>query len=79
MGFTEGQAKLMVEETFLGASMLLAASDRTPEELRKQVTSPNGTTMRAVAVLEDANLQDVFNKATAAALARAKELAEGNL
>ena len=79
MGFTEDQAKLMVEETFLGASMLLAASDRTPEELRKQVTSPNGTTMRAVAVLEDANLQAVFEKATAAALARAKEIAEGNL
>jgi pyrroline-5-carboxylate reductase len=79
MGFTAEQAKLMVEDTFLGASELLAVRDKSPEELRKQVTSPNGTTMRAVAVLEGANLKETFDKATAAALARAKEIAEGNL
>ena len=79
LGFTDEQAKVMVQETFLGASELLAVSGKTPEELRKQVTSPNGTTMRAVAVLESANLSATFEKATAAALARAKEIAEGNL
>ena len=79
MGFTHEQAQLMVHDTFLGASELLAASGKTPEELRRQVTSPNGTTMRAVAVLEDANLDELFGKATAAALARAKEIAAGNL
>ena len=79
MGFTEEQAKVMVHDTFLGASELLAASDKSPEELRKQVTSPNGTTMRAVAVLEEANLAQLFSRATAAALARAKEIAAGNL
>ena len=77
MGFSEADARLMVEETFLGASMLLAAADKTPEQLRAQVTSPNGTTMRAIAVFESANLQELFTKATGAALARAKELAEG--
>ncbi|MEY4453189.1 MAG: hypothetical protein RIT51_867, partial [Actinomycetota bacterium] len=79
MGFTAEQAKLMVNDTFLGASELLTASEKSPAELRKQVTSPNGTTMRAVAVLEDADLKATFDKATAAALARAKEIAEGNL
>lgn len=79
MGFTSEQAEVMVHDTFLGASELLASSGKSPEELRKQVTSPNGTTMRAVAVLEDAQLKETFDKATAAALARAKEIAEGNL
>ena len=78
MGFSPDDARIMVEETFLGASELLAASGKTPEELRRQVTSPNGTTMRAIAVFEDAQLEQLFTKATAAALARAKEIAAGN-
>jgi len=78
MGFSASDARMLVEETFAGASELLAASGKLPEELRAQVTSPNGTTMRAVAVLEDANLHELFANATAAALARAKEIAAGN-
>lgn len=78
MGFSAEDARMMVEETFLGASELLAASGKTPQELRRQVTSPNGTTMRAIAVFEDAALKQIFAKATSAALARAKEIAAGN-
>jgi len=78
MGFTNEQARMMVEQTFAGASELLHASGKTPQELRKQVTSPNGTTMQAIAVFEDADLHALFGKATAAALARAKEIAAAN-
>ncbi|MCP2370050.1 pyrroline-5-carboxylate reductase [Agromyces terreus] len=76
-GFTPEQAALMVQGTFRGASELLAASDVDPTELRRRVTSPKGTTERAVAVLEAAGLQGVFDEATDAALARARELAAG--
>ena len=76
-GFTPEQAALMVQGTFRGASELLAASDDDPAELRRRVTSPKGTTERAIAVLEEAHLQDVFDRATDAALARARELAAG--
>jgi pyrroline-5-carboxylate reductase len=41
------------------------------------VTSPKGTTERAIAVLEEAHLDEVFGRATDAALARARELAAG--
>lgn len=75
MGFDEPTAQLLVQQTFLGASELLAASGKTPQQLRAQVTSPNGTTMRAIAELEAAGIQKIFEKATAAALARAKEIA----
>ena len=76
-GFTPEQAALMVQGTFRGASELLAASGDEPAELRRRVTSPKGTTERAVAVLEEANLKQVFDRATDAALARARELAAG--
>ena len=78
MGFAEDVAAMLVEETFAGATELLSASNQSPEALRKQVTSPNGTTMQAIGVLEKAQLADLFTKATIAALARAKEIAAGN-
>ncbi len=78
LGFTVEQARLLVEQTFAGASDLLLNSGKTPEELRRQVTSPNGTTMRAIEVFEGADLHQLFAKDTAAELARAKEIASGN-
>jgi len=77
MGFDEEVAAMLVEETFSGATELLSASHQSPETLRKQVTSPNGTTMQAVTVLENAQLAELFAMATKAALARAKEIAAG--
>ncbi|MES1212309.1 MAG: pyrroline-5-carboxylate reductase dimerization domain-containing protein, partial [Leifsonia sp.] len=41
------------------------------------VTSPKGTTERAIGVLESADLTRLFDRATAAALARAAEMATG--
>ncbi len=77
LGFSPADAATLVNTTFLGASELLAASGQTPEELRRQVTSPKGTTERAIAELERADLKGLFDRATAAALARARELAAG--
>jgi pyrroline-5-carboxylate reductase len=77
MGFGEDIAAMLVEETFAGATELLSASNQSPAELRRQVTSPNGTTMQAIAVMEKGELATLFTKATEAALARAKEIAAG--
>jgi pyrroline-5-carboxylate reductase len=77
LGFDQETAHLLVSETFLGATELLAASGKSPAELRRQVTSPNGTTERAIAQLEAGNLEALFAAATRAALARSKELAAG--
>ncbi|UXW86574.1 pyrroline-5-carboxylate reductase [Microbacterium azadirachtae] len=76
-GFAEAEARLMAEQTFIGATALLEASGDDPAELRRRVTSPKGTTERAVAVLQDADLASLFARATDAALARARELAAG--
>ena len=76
LGFSPEDARLMVERTFLGASALLVHTGEEPAELRRRVTSPKGTTERAIAELESADLKATFDRATAAALARAKELAK---
>ena len=77
-GFTPEESALMVNETFLGAAELLVISGKTPEDLRRQVTSPNGTTMQAIARMQGSNLDQMFIEATDAALARAREIAAGN-
>lgn len=74
-GFSEAEAALLVNDTFLGAAELLVASKKSPAELRRQVTSPNGTTERAIARMQQTDLAEMFIEATDAALARAKELA----
>lgn len=77
-GFTREQARLLAEQTVIGAAALMDASPDEPAELRRRVTSPNGTTERAIAVLQDARLDEVLGRATDAALARAQELAAGS-
>lgn len=76
-GFSDADAALMVNETFLGAAKLLVESGKTPQELRKQVTSPNGTTERAIARFDQTDLTAMFVEGTQAALARSRELASG--
>lgn len=76
-GFSQEQAAELVNGTFLGAAELLVRSGESPAELRRKVTSPGGTTERAVAVLSTGGITELFTAATDAALARARELAAG--
>jgi pyrroline-5-carboxylate reductase len=58
-----------------GAAALLAASGEEPADLRRQVTSPNGTTEAALKVLmADDGLGPLLSKAVIAATRRSKEL-----
>jgi len=75
LGFDEDQARLLTEQTVIGAAELLRSSGEDPAELRRRVTSPNGTTERAVAVLQDADLGALFDRALAANVQRSEELA----
>ncbi len=76
-GFTHEQANIMVRGTLRGAIGLLDASDDSPEELRRQVTSPGGSTERAIAVFDGYNLHGIFIAATDAAIARQREMGRG--
>ena len=76
-GFTAEQATTMVQGTFAGAMELLESSGQTPEELREAVTSPGGTTQAALEVYRSADLSAIIRDASAAAIARAQEMAKG--
>ena len=76
-GFTPEEATTMVQGTFAGAMELLESSGKTPEELREAVTSPGGTTQAALGVYEAADLSAIIRQASAAAIARAEEMAKG--
>ncbi len=62
--------------TVAGSGQLALNSDQHPDKLLKNVTSPNGTTLAAMNILENEcdNLQGLMIKAIAAASARSKEL-----
>jgi pyrroline-5-carboxylate reductase len=75
MGFEPDVAALLVQQTVVGAAMLLDATGEDPAELRRRVTSPKGTTERAIAVLQQANLAELFERAARAAEERARQLA----
>jgi pyrroline-5-carboxylate reductase len=77
LGFGHDEARALAEQTFIGSAALLESSGDEPTELRRRVTSPKGTTERLIAVLDEAQLAELFGRAAHAAVARAKELAVG--
>src|ERR687891_501719 len=67
----------LVVQTMLGSAKLLRDEHMHPVELREMVTSPGGTTIRAIRVLEQSGVRAAFLNAIQAAMERAQELAEG--
>jgi pyrroline-5-carboxylate reductase len=75
-GIPADLARLMARRTVAGSGALLAASTEDAAALRRAVTSPNGTTERALAILmEEAAWPMLVSRAIAAATARSRELA----
>jgi pyrroline-5-carboxylate reductase len=74
LGLTPDQAKTLALQTISGAAEMLATSTDTPQELRRKVTSPGGTTQAAITHLETMKAGDIFLDAIAAAARRSKEL-----
>ncbi|MGZ9812208.1 pyrroline-5-carboxylate reductase [Pseudoroseicyclus sp. H15] len=66
----------LAKATVSGAGQLAELSGESPEQLRINVTSPNGTTQAALAVLM-AELPDLMSRSIAAAKARSEELSRG--
>lgn len=74
-GLSSETAKLLAMQTVYGAASLAAESSEEPGELRRQVTSPNGTTAAALDVLMgDGRLEKLVTEAVEAARNRSVEL-----
>lgn len=75
-GLQPGAAQALARATIAGAAALLAQSGEDPAELRRQVTSPGGTTAEALKVLMgEHGLEPLLRDAVAACVRRSKELA----
>ncbi len=75
-GLNADAAHLLVLETCVGAAKLALESQEALPELRRRVTSPGGTTERAIQILQEGKLEELLAHAMDAATQRADELAK---
>lgn len=76
MGLSEDQARLLTIETAVGASKMALLSSSDPATLRKQVTSPGGTTEQALNTFMQGKMDELIHKAMNAAKQRSIELSQ---
>jgi pyrroline-5-carboxylate reductase len=76
LGLDPETARLLTIQTALGAARMAMESVLPPERLREQVTSPGGTTERAIAVLEEAVVRDLIRRAVHAARDHAEHISK---
>jgi pyrroline-5-carboxylate reductase len=77
LGLSREVTTQLVVQTMLGTAKLLRDEAMHPVELREAVTSPGGTTIRAIRELEQAGVRAAFLNAIQAAMERSQELAAG--
>ncbi|MCP5143258.1 MAG: pyrroline-5-carboxylate reductase [Gammaproteobacteria bacterium] len=75
LGIAPEQARLLTLQTVMGAAKLALESDVDAATLRRQVTSPGGTTEAAFKVFESRELKAIVSEALQAAATRSDELA----
>ena len=77
LGLSRDVATELIIQTMLGSAKMLRDTGKHPVELREMVTSPGGTTIMAIRVLEQAGVRAAFLNAIDAASKRSAELAMG--
>lgn len=75
-GLDQKTAQLLTQETALGAAKMALASSESAATLRRQVTSPGGTTEKAIGVMESQGLPEILRDAVVAAKERSVELSD---
>lgn len=76
LGLSEQTARQLTLQTALGSAQMAITSSSSPQELREQVTSPGGTTQRALETMSERGVPDAIKAAIHAAHQRSKELSE---
>lgn len=75
-GLTEEAARLLTAQTVLGAAQMVKTTNEWPGDLRRKVTSPNGTTQAAIEVLEAGQVGDTVGRAVKRAAERSREISD---
>lgn len=76
LGLDRDMAATLVRQTCFGAARMALESGVPLDELRRRVTSPKGTTERAVASFESQDLREVVHNALLACATRSRELSD---
>lgn len=76
LGLTEATARLLIQQTALGAAKIALESSESPAELRRRVTSPGGTTQQAIETFERGGFTNLVNEALHAARDRSIEMSK---
>ncbi len=76
MGLSRAQAHLLSVDTALGAARMLKESGEDAATLRQRVTSPGGTTEKALQAFEEGGLEQLLREALTACRTRSVELAQ---
>lgn len=76
LGLSEGTARLLIQQTALGAAKIALESSESPSELRKRVTSPGGTTQKAIETFENGGFSQLVSQALHAARDRSVEMSK---
>ena len=76
LGLDEHTARLLIQQTALGAAKIALESDETPGQLRRRVTSPGGTTQQAIETFEEGAFSQLVSKALHAARDRSIEISK---
>ncbi len=74
LGLAPDVARQLAIRTAVGSAKMLATSSDSPAELRRKVTSPNGTTHAAITHMESHNVPQILVEALKAAQKRGREL-----
>jgi len=74
IGLPRDMARKLVVQTMLGSGRLIQQSGEEPAELKRKVTSPGGTTARALEQLEKGQFTELVKQAVKAAYDKAREL-----
>jgi pyrroline-5-carboxylate reductase len=74
LGLNEEHSRQLAVKTALGAARMLVTSSDSPQELRRRVTSPGGTTQAAISRMDAGQWGAVTVDAIKAAAARGREL-----
>jgi pyrroline-5-carboxylate reductase len=79
VGLDEKVSQALVIQTVFGAAKMVLETGETPKTLREQVTSPNGTTMAGINVLESMQFTEAMIEAVKSAAIRSHELMLENI
>jgi pyrroline-5-carboxylate reductase len=76
LGLNETTARLLVLQTALGAAKIALEANESPEQLRQRVTSPGGTTQKAIETFQQGGFSELVSKALHAARDRSIEMSK---